>query len=214
MKISILIVEDHTSFFEYYEQVLKALCTEQVDLHHAKTQAEAIDYLNRHFDLVIVDIILESMGSQNVYSGKDIALRIRNNHPKTKILLASTITHSHLIHDLMIAIKPDGFIIKSDFDHAECTLALQTVLAGEQYFSERVRRYQKSLSVFDKKTSLSIEDYQVLLLMSHNYSTNMIAQFIKKSPRSVEYIKTRIKDILGLTHNSEVVPTAFNLGII
>lgn len=214
MKTSVLIVEDHTSLFEYYEQVLNSLYPEQVELVHAKTKGDAIENLKRHFDFAVVDVLLESTRDENTSTGKDIALHLRQSNPETKILLSTTITHTHLIHDLMTSIAPEGFIIKSDFDNAECQLAFKTVIEGGKHFSQRVRRYQKSLQVFDKKTSLSMEDYQILLLMNSNYSTNMIARFIHKSPRSVEYTKTRIKDILGLDHNSEIVPYTIEAGIL
>lgn len=145
--INTLIIDDHPLIIEAYKTALSEIENQFNEYKFFINQATccdtAVEVLKRYsknitLNLVFLDIMLPPSKNKNLISGEDIGLEIRSQHPKAKIVVATTFNDNYRIQSIFKSINPDGFIIKSDIASQTLVSALHDVLTNPPYYSKTV----------------------------------------------------------------------------
>ncbi len=148
----------------------------------------------QHFDILIQDI---KFGADNA---KDFLNELKQEFPKVKIVLLSTISDSVTIKQL--SGKVDGYVLKSE-SLVEIKTAIQKLSKGEQYFSTLAQKKMNQLMP-DDSIILTKREREVLEVIMREKSTKQIAEELFISQKTVElhrsnlFIKLNVKNITGL----------------
>jgi len=199
--INSLIVEDHSVTAEAYGNIISANNNFTVNVKIALNCDEAIKRLQRSAkDLVLLDLQLPASKDKKFISGEDIGLWLRNNYPKTKIIIFTSISDSERIRSILKKINPEGFLIKSDIVSMDILAASQDVLYGNTYYSKSVKNFKNN------NLNGHIIDYidrKILYHLSMGETNSAIANIVCISKRTVEARKAKLKDMFDIFKDSD-----------
>ena len=114
--------------------------------------------------------------------------------------------------------QASGYLLK-DAAASELTTAIRRALAGKTYVSPAIAsriRDEASDPVVDRVAlrELSPREREVLQLLAEGKSMKEAAACLDISPRTVEFHKYRIMELLRVRTNAELVQHAIKLGLI
>jgi DNA-binding NarL/FixJ family response regulator len=219
MAFKILMVDDHTTMLIGYRSILEfndlnleldvTFSNDCENAYNLITSAEASS-----FDLVFLDRSLPPFLDKKIKSGEDLALLIRKNLPDTKIIMLTSHAEAFIIYDIVHKIRPNGLLIKSDFDGDELLLAFNKVLNNETYFSETVSLALKEQII--SRGYLDTIDRQIITLLSKGLRNKTIATELGLSDSAVEKRKVKIKDYLNIYkgNDEDIIIECRKLGFI
>jgi DNA-binding NarL/FixJ family response regulator len=198
----ILILDDHP----VVRQGIKLLINTQPDMTivgEAQTEAEArrlIRELNP--DAVIVDLSLGEGDGFNVV--RDVSAHL----PQIRVLVLSM--HDEAIYaERLLAEGASGYIMKEAATEQLVT-ALRTVLRGDRYMSDNLKRLleERRSRNEGQSTRLSIRELQVISLIGLGQGTREIAEALSLSVKTIEAHRQTIKRKLALETNAQLVQYA------
>lgn len=202
-RINILMVDDHPIILEGYQNVLMATKKDEHEylIHTANTCDAANHLLQRSvndnpYDICFFDISLPASEDGSINSGEDLALITRDLLPKAKIIILTMFNESFRIHNIIKAVNPEGFLIKSDLTSYELAEAFQHILSSPPYYSSTVSNFLKR-SVTSK---VYVDDInrQILHLMSQGIKTKSFTEYIDLSMSAIEKRKKQLKLLFGV----------------
>lgn len=201
MPFKILMVDDHKTMLTGYRSILEfndlnldievTFSHDCEDAYNIITSPEAST-----FDLVFLDRSLPPYLEKKIKSGEDLALLVRKNLPDTKIIMLTSHAEAFVIYDIVHKIRPNGLLIKSDFDGDELLMAFNKILNDETYFSETVTAALKEQII--SRGYLDTIDRQIITLLSRGLRNKTIAAELGMSDSAVEKRKVKIKDYLNI----------------
>lgn len=220
MVYKILMVDDHKTMLTGYKSILefneKNLEIETTFSHNCEDAYYIITKNSNEdsFDMVFLDRSLPPYPEKKIKSGEDLALLTRQHLPNCKIIMLTSHAEAFVIYDIIHKIRPNGLLIKSDFDGDILLEAFDSILNNETYYTETVKSSIKEL--------LSREDYldsinrQIITLLSQGFKNKTIANQLGLSDSAVEKRKSRIKDFFFVSKGSDedLVQEARKLGFI
>lgn len=164
---------------------------------------DVLDILsNEAFDLLILDI--------NLPGGNNIQMldHIRLNHLQMKILMFTAYDDQTLALRYLQA-GADGFLVKESTDN-EIRIAIRTVINGQQYISESVKKNIFSTLVKREKTAnpltlLSNRENDVMQLFLRGKDIQEIAVILCIHSTTVSTYKKRIFEKLNIKNMVELV---------
>lgn len=108
-----------------------------------------------------------------------------------------------------------GYVLKHSA-HAELLLAVEKVLLGKKFITERIVKDLENLTYTqqDPIRKLSARQREVLQLLAEGKSAKEVADILCISPRTVEFHKYRIMEKLGMSTSAELVQYSIKHGII
>src|ERR1035437_683854 len=153
-KINLIIVDDHRLFRNGLKALLKELNYIE-NVAEASNGKEFLDYLDNHsVQLALMDI------NMPVMNGIDATREAIQRHPHLRIIALSMLSDEDY-YLKMIDAGARGFILK-DADSDELTEAIETVMNGQNYFSQDLlRNIILSLSTTSKTESSRSEERRV-----------------------------------------------------
>ena len=203
MPYNILIADDHKLFLEGLQTLLKSEADLSVSLA-TDTGDKALAYLRgkpaQPVHLLITDITMPGM------DGIALNSQVKASWPAIKTLEVSMHTDPAMI-DTLIKNEVDGFVSKNA-DSAELLEAIRTILGGDKFFSENIKKAYMEGSFQKEKTALETltsREKDVLRLIAEEYTTQEIADklFLSKhtieSYRKVLLYKLNARNLAGLT---------------
>ncbi len=166
------------------------------------------------FDIVFIDKNLPPFLEKNLKSGEDLGLLVRNCWPNTKIVILTSHVETFLLYNIVKKIKPQGILVKSDFNAEELLIAFEKIVNGETYYSQTVKEGIKEL--LSKEQFLDDYNRQIIILLSQGIRTTSIAEQLHLSKSSIEKRKIQIKDYLCITKGTDedIVRESKKLGFI
>lgn len=222
-KYKILIIDDHPLIAESYKQALTLIHAkksgENFDIEVFHDIQSSLTYINsvqnsQSIELVVLDISLPTFKGNEVLSGEDIGLKIRESMPETKILISTSLNDNHRIYNIIKSINPEGFIIKVDVTSKELMLALQKVLDGASYYSKTVLELVRKQ--FSTNLVLDRVDRKILYHISIGFKTKDLCDVVPLSIAGIEKRKRHLKEIFDVKSGSdnELITLAKEKGFI
>ncbi len=203
-KRGILVVDDHAIVRQGVAEIINS----QKDLFvcgEAENAEDAVAMIPRvEPDLLVADVSLAGT------SGIDLTRALKNRYPELPVLMLS-IYDETLYGERAIKAGARGYVMK---DQAPDTLitAIRTVLRGEKYLSEKMKRTLMERIThdgLDRKTasidSLTDREFEIFQQIGHGYSNRHIADQLKISVKTVENYREKIKNKLNMGSSADLV---------
>ena len=194
-EIEILIIEDHLSFAQGMELLLRQHARVS-DVHIATNRTDALDVLKFK---VITIVILDLNFDTNAYDGFDIANKIKQLYPDIKIMILTQ--HARKAHHkrLFEECKVDAYLDKKlGFD--ETFYAIDQVMKGEIYIDESI---QDMLGI-GEFMKISDREKQVLEQLCKGYVQKEIAEKLHIVHKTVEVHVRNLRERLGAKNTAEL----------
>ncbi|MFN7875703.1 MAG: response regulator [Pirellula sp.] len=201
--VKILIVDDHPMMRDGLTAQISneadlSVCGEADDVNEA---LQKVGELNP--DLVIIDISLKTG------HGIDLIKRIRERHPKTKMLVNSMYEET-VYADRALQAGALGYISKQTAREKLVT-AIRTVLQGRTYLSpemtDHILKTRVGGMIQPGKSpveSLSNRELEVLTLIGQGTTTGAIAKHLHLSVHTIDTYREKLKIKLNLQNSGEL----------
>lgn len=215
-KIRVALVEDHQLVRDGIRSLLTDLPNIEVVAESDCAKSMLCQIEGAKPDVLLVDISLPEM------SGIELAKVITTSHPSTKVIILSMHTEQeYIFNSLRNGAK--GYLHKS-ISREELIEAIEQVHGGSEYFSKEVSGIILKSYLRQIKNPERVEEYEdkkltpremeILRMVAHGYSNQLIADKLYISVRTVESHKNHIMQKLELTNTVDLVKYAIKNGII
>ena len=202
-KLNVLMVDDHPIIIEGYRNTLYDNFNQQytlmIDVAANCDEAAKIIKKNRTekpYDVALIDIKLPPSKDGKLTSGIDVAVLLRNFHPKARVIILTMHNEDGRIHNILQNINPEGFLIKSDLSSSELSRAFEEVADGRTYYSATVNNHFRKMISND--FSLDQKNLQILFHLSRGVQTKNLSNYINLSLSAIEKRKNHIKELFDI----------------
>jgi DNA-binding NarL/FixJ family response regulator len=203
----VLLVDDHPLVRERLAEIINA----EADLTvcgEAEDRAGAIEAIKASRpDVAVIDITLKDS------DGLELIKDIHSRWPRLRVLVVSMHDES-LYAQRAIRVGALGYITKQDATR-NILLAIRRVLEGNIYLNPRVAtRIIQHLALPAAQAEpnpadlLAHREMQVFELTGHGLDIRQVAQRLRIGVKTVETYRLRIREKLGLTDASQLLPAA------
>jgi DNA-binding NarL/FixJ family response regulator len=129
-------------------------------------------------------------------------------------MMLTSHAEAFVIYDLIQKVRPDGLLIKSDFDGDELLVAFSAVLNGTVYYSQTVKDSIKEL--LSRENYLDATNRQIIVLLAQGFKNKTIASQLNLSDSAIEKRKSKLKDFFFISRctDEELVQEARKMGFI
>jgi len=206
MRISVLIVDDHT----LVRDGLRALLTNYADIEVVGTAAngrEAVREAQRlRPNVVLMDISMPVMG------GLEATRQIVERCPSSKIVIFSM--HATIEHcQQAVRAGASGYVLKEAATE-EVAAAIHSVHVGRRFVSPKItERFEPKFDTESPIESLSRREREILQLVAEGHRSAKIASLICLSRKSVETYRSRLMQKLGMRGLCDLVKFAIRNGL-
>ncbi|HNP23286.1 MAG TPA: response regulator transcription factor [Panacibacter sp.] len=148
-----------------------------------------------------IDILLTDITMPNGINGFELAVIAKEKYPHIKILALSMSEEGSMVAKMMEQAKVNGYIAKAA-GQKELLTAIETIIAGDTYFSKAVlEQYEVFKKIRNQNSDLNLttRELQIIECIIKYYSNKQIAEELFISERTVEthrkniYRKTNTK---------------------
>lgn len=205
----ILLADDHVLMAEALQHLLQTDFDVVGTVSDGRALLKAAGELTP--DLVVVDI------GMPLLNGLDAGEQLKAHHPDIKVIY---LTQNREPRYAVEAFRRNasGYLLK-DSAASELTTAIREALRGRSYISPAIAKgmldHATSAEVASIATrDLSPREREVLQLLAEGKSMKEVAAVLDISPRTVEFHKYRIMELLGVKTTAELVQYAIKHGLI
>jgi two-component system response regulator NreC len=212
--LEILLVDDHQMFRAGIKALIEAEGRMQV-VGEAGTGEEAVERVRElKPDVVVMDL---SMPGTN---GLDATRRIAALGLDTKVLVLTVHAEEEYLVPVVEA-GASGYLTKTSAD-TDLLEALRVVARGQVFMPPKattllLQRYKERNDRTEDEGGLqrlSPREREVLALTAEGFSSREIGEKLFISPKTVDTYRSRIMEKLGLSHRSELVRFALEVGLL
>lgn len=203
----ILLADDHLLLAQALEHMLRADFDVVGTVVDGRALVKAAGELLP--DVVVVDI------GMPLLNGLDAAEQLKALHPEIKVIVLTQNREPRLAVEAFRR-HASGFLLK-DAAASELTTAIREALRDKSYVSPAIARDLEDASAHAipiEPRDLTPREREVLQLLAEGKSMKEVAALLDISPRTVEFHKYRIMEILHVRTNAELVQHAIKLGLI
>jgi DNA-binding NarL/FixJ family response regulator len=205
----ILLADDHVLIAQALEHLLKDEFEVVGTVSDGRALLTAAGELAP--DVVVVDI------GMPLLNGLDAGEQLKALHPRIKVIFLTQNREPRFAVEAFRR-NASGYLLK-DSAVSELTTAIREALRGGSYVSPAIAQ-----GMLDEAFSahvghgtlreLSAREREVLQLLAEGKSMKEVAGLLDISPRTVEFHKYRIMELLRVKTNAELVQQAIKLGLI
>lgn len=203
----IFVADDHPIVVAGLKNILSAK-PEINKVTTASCQKEIVEAVDKHdFDLYLLDVEYADI------SIFDIINLIRERKPKARILLYTVHEELGLIRRL-IQENVDGIVLK-DADIEVLTKAIQIVLTGGKYFSDRfneIRSNWKNEKEEECSDEITPREHEVLMEIANGLNSVQIAGKLQISVNTVETHRKKLMRKLKASNIVDLLKKAYEEG--
>ncbi|WP_445453558.1 response regulator [Flavobacterium sp. 25HG05S-40] len=205
MEVKVLMVDDHPPIIEGYKSILSfntyGYKLSTTAAYSCEAAFDAIVNSNTTFDIVFLDLTLPPYLEKGINSGEDLIPIVRKFQPDAKVIVLTSHSESIVLFKLLNEQKPDGLLVKSDFQADELLIAFHTIVQGETYYSQTIIRHQKNWE--EKNKVMDNYNRQILLLLSQGIQTKSLPDLLHLSKSAIDKRKAIIKQIFGIDKGTD-----------
>ena len=205
----ILLADDHVLLAQALEHLLQREFDVVGTVSDGRALLKAAGEVNP--DVVVVDI------GMPLLNGLDAAEQLRALHPAIKVIF---LTQNREPRFAVEAFRrhASGYLLK-DSAASELTTAIREALRGRSYVSPSIAKGMVDEVYAPQADPTSLRDLsarerEVLQLLAEGKSMKEVGALLDISPRTVEFHKYRIMELLRVKTNAELVQQAIKLGLI
>lgn len=206
-KPTVVIADDHPLLLKGLREFLEENNIDVLD--SANNGKDALEKILKHRpQLAILDMEMPH------YSGLEIAANCKKKQLPTKIILLTLHKELYLYHQAK-ELNLSGYILK-EFALGELSTAIETVLKGKQFFSEKIFENKENGNLESVQTQLTPSEKKILRLIADGLSTKEIAEKLFIAERTVDKHRSNMIAKLHLEkkHNSLLLWAQKNKEII
>jgi DNA-binding NarL/FixJ family response regulator len=203
----ILLADDHVLMAEALQHLLQADFDVVGTVSNGRALLKAAAEL--HPELVVVDI------GMPLLNGLDAGEQLKALRPDIKVIYLTQNREPRYAVEAFRR-KASGYLLK-DSAASELTTAIREALLGRTYVSPLIAGGMldhASGSQSSDSRELSPREREVLQLLAEGKSMKEAAAVLEISPRTVEFHKYRMMELLGVRTNAELVQYAIRHGLI
>jgi len=205
----ILLADDHTLMAEALQHLLQADFDVVGTVSDGRALIAAAAELKP--ELVVVDI------GMPLLNGLDAADQLKALHPDIKIIFLTQNREPRVAVEAFRR-KASGYLLK-DSAASELTTAIREALQGRSYVSPLIAKGMLDHALHPEPSlpgvrELTPREREVLQLLAEGKSMKEVAAVLAISPRTVEFHKYRVMELLGVKTNAELVQYAIKHGLI
>lgn len=211
-KVSVLLVDDHSTFREAFHALLEASGRFSV-VGQAASASDVVPLFEANQpDLVVMDVALERG------DGASASKELTSRHPTAKVLMLS----AHALHDYVaraLAGGAGGYALKSQ-PAAEVLDAMQKVTNGERYLAPTLpptlltKERSRRKSGPGELDGLSAREREIFDLVVRGFSNAAISQELTISVKTVETHRANINRKLAVHSSSQLLRYAALRGLV
>lgn len=207
--LRVLAIDDHMVVLEGYHSIFKMLQGKSfsgLDFTKARDCMSGYEVIENHkdnpFDIAIIDYSIPDFPEMKLHSGHDIAAHLRRVMPGCKIVMMTMHKEIEIMGNILLNVKPEGFINKSDCNTEEIAECFRSVLEDEIYYSKTISSYLKRQ---EKGIMLDEIDTKIIVLLSKGIRTKNLSKYIPLSDSAIEKRKYKVKKMLDVTGDDEAL---------
>jgi DNA-binding NarL/FixJ family response regulator len=203
----ILLADDHTLMVDALKHLLEAEFDVVGTARDGRELLKAAEQLLP--ELVVVDIAMPLL------NGLDAAEQLKALHPDLKVIILTQNRDPQMAAEAFRR-RASGYLLK-DSAASELIAAIRMVLKGGRYLSPALRDEDDgdALPVGESGTRpLTLREREVLQLLAEGKSMKEVGAILDISPRTVEFHKYRIMQLVGAKTGAELVQYAIKHGLI
>jgi DNA-binding NarL/FixJ family response regulator len=202
----ILMADDHLMLLEAF----KAMLEPDYDVVGTATDGRTLldEFSRLNPDVVLLDVAMPLL------NGLDAGRQLKAQRRSVKLIYLTMNPDPDLAGEAL-RLGASGYVLKSSAAQ-ELKQAIQEALRGRSYITPLITRDVVG-SLIQQKTprhELTTRQREVLQLLAEGKSMKEVAALLDISPRTVEFHKYRIMELLGVKTNAELVQQAIKLGLI
>lgn len=219
MVFKVLMIDDHQPILEGYKSILTYNSfghqLETTTINSAEKAFEFIVSEELAFDFIFIDLTLPPFLEKNIVTGEDLIPIAKKHQPKAKLIVLTSHSESVLLFRIIKQYKPEGFLIKSDFQSEELNHAFNEIVNDRNYYSKTVEDLMNSI---DPQKELLLDGYnrQILELLAQGIKTKNFPELLHLSQSAIDKRKATIKILLGIDkgNDEDILKAARILGLI
>lgn len=211
--IRLLLVDDHTIF----RAGIRLLLEMQPDFKvvgEAEDGAKALSLVRElQPEVVLMDIAMPGV------DGLSAARQIKEIAPLSRIILLTQHENKEYIQPAL-KIGAVGYVLKRAAAD-ELVMAIRAVHQGKSFLDSNVTSTILADYCQDEKTGsetdykqLSEREREILVMLARGYSNRQIAEFLKISPKTVDFHRARIMKKLGIKGRVALAQYALRHGLV
>ena len=202
----ILLADDHVLLAQALEHLLKPEFDVVGTVSDGRALLKAAAELTP--DVVVVDI------GMPLLNGLDAGEQLKALHPAIKVVFLTQNREPRFAVEAFRR-QASGYVLK-DAAASELTAAIRAAIEGKTYISPSIARSMSEESAAGQilLRDLSTREREVLQLLAEGKSMKEVAAVLAISPRTVEFHKYRIMELLRVRTNAELVQQAIKLGLV
>ncbi|MDN3582355.1 response regulator [Mucilaginibacter flavus] len=198
-KLSVIIADDHTLFINGLCMLLQTEPDIEI-MNIAANGKEVLGLLHTHTPkLILLDINMPGM------NGFDVLKRVKDYHPKIKVIMLSTYNEEHLIEKAKAA-GADGYLFKNA-EKSELLRVMRLVSEGTPCFPTKVPVVNSNFDepdVFLKQFQLTKREVELLQFIKQDFTNQQMANHLHLSIYTVETHRKNIMQKLNLKNPVEL----------
>ena len=202
----VLLADDHVLIAQALEHLLRAEFDVVGTVSDGRALLKAAGELRP--DVVVVDI------GMPLLNGLDAGEQLKALHPAIKVVFLTQNREPRFAVEAFRR-NASGYLLK-DAAASELTAAIHAALGGKTYISPSIARSLNDQPAAGGQVlrDLSCREREVLQLLAEGKSMKEVAAVLDISPRTVEFHKYRIMELLHVHTNAELVQQAIKLGLL
>lgn len=205
-RLRVLLADDHVLIAQALEHLLRAEFDVVGTVSDGRALLKAAGELRP--DVVVVDI------GMPLLNGLDAGEQLKALHPAIKLVFLTQNREPRFAVEAFRR-QASGYVLK-DAAASELIAAIRAALEGKTYISPSIARSMSEEASAGQilLRDLSTREREVLQLLAEGKSMKEVAAVLDISPRTVEFHKYRIMELLRVRTNAELVQQAIKLGLV
>jgi DNA-binding NarL/FixJ family response regulator len=205
----ILLADDHTLMVEALKHLLESDFDVVGTARDGRALLKAAAELDP--DVVVVDIAMPLL------NGLDAGEQLKALRPRIKVIYLTQNREPRIAAEALRR-QASGYLLK-DSAASELKAAIREAIRGRRYISPSIAERMADADLGAEAEDVGLRDLsprqrEVLQLLAEGKSMKQVAAILEISPRTVEFHKYRIMELLGVKTGAELVQYAIKYGLI